>query len=58
MSATVLLHQFVGTLSLTMLGAEGTDPSSRLSMAIAGLLLLAVIVPIATVIFWRVTRPD
>jgi hypothetical protein len=58
MSATVLLHQFVGTPSLTMLGAEGTDPSSRLSMAIAGLLLLAVIVTIATVIFWRVTRPD
>jgi hypothetical protein len=41
-----------------MLRAEGTDPSSRLSMAIAGLLLLAVIVTIATVIFWRVTRPD
>ncbi|CAB4974858.1 MAG: hypothetical protein F2942_06090 [Actinobacteria bacterium] len=58
MSATVLLHQFVGTLSTTVLGAEGTDPSSRLSMAIAGLLLLAVIVTIATVIFWRVTRPD
>ncbi len=58
MSATVLLHELVGTLSLTMLETEGTDPSSRLSMAIAGLLLLAVIVTIATVIFWRVTRPD
>ncbi|CAB4801675.1 MAG: hypothetical protein F2744_03065 [Actinobacteria bacterium] len=58
MSATVLLHQFVGTLSTTVLGAEGADPGSRLSMAIAGLLLLAVIVTIATVIFWRVTRPD
>jgi hypothetical protein len=58
MSATVLLHQLVEIPSLTMLGAEGTDPSSRLSMAIAGLLLLAVIVTIATVIFWRVTRPD
>jgi hypothetical protein len=58
MSATVLLHQLVGTLSTSVLRDEGTDPSSRLSMAIAGLLLLAVIVTIATVIFWRVTRPD
>ena len=58
MSATVLLYQLVGTLSTFVLRDEGTDPSSRLSMAIAGLLLLAVIVTIATVIFWRVTRPD
>lgn len=35
-----------------------SDPSSRLSMAIAGLLLLALVVVIATVIFWRITRPD
>ncbi|MEX0767994.1 MAG: hypothetical protein WD029_05945 [Microthrixaceae bacterium] len=42
---------------LQIAGSE-SDPSSRLSMAIAGLLLLALIVLIATIIFWRLTRPD
>jgi len=40
------------------LADSGSEPGSRLSMAIAGLLLLALIVLIATIVFWRTTRPD
>jgi len=32
--------------------------SSRLSMVIAGLIVLAVIIAVSTIAFWRATRPD
>ena len=35
-----------------------TDASARLSMVITGLLVLAALILIATVIFWRMTRPE
>ncbi len=41
--------------------AVGTDSdaaSSRLSMVIAGLIALAVVLTVSTIVFWRATRPD
>lgn len=36
----------------------GDDASQRLSMVIIGLLVLAVVITVATVVFWRLTRPE
>ena len=36
----------------------GDDASGRLSLIIAALVLLAVLIAVATVVFWRMTRPD
>ncbi len=38
--------------------SESDLASSRLSMVIAGLIALAVVITISTVVFWRATRPD
>ncbi|MEI2699105.1 MAG: hypothetical protein V9E94_12495 [Microthrixaceae bacterium] len=35
----------------------GDDASGRLSLIIAALVLLAVAIAVATVVFWRLTRP-
>ncbi len=37
---------------------SGDDASQRLSMVIIGLLVLAAVIAVATVVFWRLTRPD
>lgn len=37
---------------------SGDDASQRLSWVILGLIGLAVVISIATVVFWRLTRPD
>lgn len=37
---------------------ESDLASSRLSMVIAGLIGLAVVLTISTIVFWRATRPD
>jgi hypothetical protein len=37
---------------------SGDDASQRLSMVIVGLLVLAAVIAVATVVFWRLTRPD
>ena len=37
---------------------ESDLASSRLSMVIAGLIALAVVLTISTIVFWRATRPD
>ncbi len=34
------------------------EASSRLSMVITGLIVLAVLIAISTVVFWRATKPD
>lgn len=39
-------------------GVTSDDASSRLSMVIAGLVVLAVVIAISTIVFWRATRPD
>ena len=51
--------------SLAVLGAvladsddPGGDASRRLSWAITGLLVLAGIIVVATMVFWRLTRPE
>jgi hypothetical protein len=36
----------------------GDDASRRLSLVIAGLVVLAVVIAVATVVFWRLTRPE
>lgn len=36
----------------------GDDASQRLSLVIMGLVLLAVVITIATIVFWRLTRPE
>lgn len=36
----------------------GDDASRRLSLVIAGLVALAVVIAVATVVFWRLTRPE
>jgi len=45
-----------------MVAADAADPagdaSGRLSMAILGLLVLAGLILIATIIYWRMTRPE
>lgn len=38
--------------------SAGDDASSRLSMVIAGLVGLAVVIAVVTVVFWRMTRPE
>jgi flagellar basal body-associated protein FliL len=44
---------------VAQLGASTSDDaSSRLSMVIAGLVVLAILIAVATVVFWRMTRPD
>jgi flagellar basal body-associated protein FliL len=37
---------------------SGDDASQRLSMVIIGLVVLAVVIAVATVVFWRLTKPD
>lgn len=37
---------------------SGTEASNRLSMVIIGLLGLALLIAVVTVVFWRLTRPD
>jgi hypothetical protein len=49
---------FVTVLAQAAADDPGDDASSRLSMAITGLLVLAGIILVATVIFWRMTRPE
>ena len=51
--------------SLAVLGAvlaesddPGGDASRRLSWAITGLLVLAGVIVVATMVFWRLTRPE
>lgn len=39
-------------------GSTADNASSRLSMVIAGLIALAVVIAISTIVFWRATRPD
>ncbi|MFN7151559.1 MAG: hypothetical protein ACK4V6_19025, partial [Microthrixaceae bacterium] len=34
------------------------DASGRLSMVITALVVLAVLIAVATVVFWRLTRPE
>lgn len=36
----------------------GDDASRRLTLVIVGLLVLALAIVVATVVFWRVTRPE
>ncbi len=36
----------------------GDDASGRLSLIIAALVILGVLIAVATVVFWRMTRPD
>jgi hypothetical protein len=53
----------IGVISvLGALLAESDDPggdaSRRLSWAITGLLVLAGLIVVATVVFWRLTRPE
>ena len=36
----------------------GGDASRRLSWAITGLLVLAGVIVVATIVFWRLTRPE
>jgi len=36
----------------------GGDASRRLSLAIVGLLVLAGVILVATIVFWRMTRPE
>ena len=58
MNAILAVDGFFESATTLALRVEGADPSSRLSMAIAGLLGLALIASIATIVFWRMTRPD
>ncbi|CAB4544687.1 unannotated protein [freshwater metagenome] len=58
MIALLAIHGFFESATTLALRSEGADPSSRLSMAIAGLLLLGLLVSVATIVFWRMTRPD
>jgi hypothetical protein len=48
--------------ALALLAAEversGDVASRRLTWAIIGLLVLAAVIAVATVVFWRITRPD
>ncbi len=37
---------------------ESDLASSRLSMVIGGLIALAVVIAVSTIVFWRATRPD
>jgi flagellar basal body-associated protein FliL len=37
---------------------SGDDASRRLSWVIIALVVLAVVIAVATVVFWRLTRPD
>jgi hypothetical protein len=39
-------------------GDSGDDASRRLSWVIIALVVLAVVIAVATVVFWRLTRPD
>lgn len=36
----------------------GDDASRRLSMVIVALVVLAAVIAVATIVFWRLTRPD
>ena len=58
MNAILAVHGLFESAPTLALRVEGADPSSRLLMAIAGLLGLALIASIATIVFWRMTRPD
>ena len=50
----VAVVQLVGQVAAD----SGDDASQRLSWVILGLVGLAVVISIATVVFWRLTRPD
>lgn len=57
------MSTLIGVISvLGALLAESDDPggdaSRRLSWAITGLLVLAGLIVVATVVFWRLTRPE
>lgn len=43
---------------LAQLADAGDDASQQLSLVIAGLLALAVVIVVATVVFWRLSAPD
>lgn len=58
LDALVLGADRLGWL-LAQSGANaGDDASSQLSMVIVGLLVLALVITIATAVFWRLTRPS
>lgn len=56
-------HGVLATATMFMATAAGVDDpsgdaSKRLSMAILGLLMLAGLILVATIAFWRMTRPE
>lgn len=53
MVAVISLVTVVGQVAAD----AGDDASGRLSLIIAALVLLAVAIAVATVVFWRRTRP-
>jgi len=58
-SGTVTYEMAVPALGvLAQLADAGDDASQRLSLVIAGLLALAVVIGVATVVFWRLSAPD
>jgi flagellar basal body-associated protein FliL len=57
-----MLHQaavVLGFAGVLAQGAQaGDEASARLSAVIVALLVLAAVITVATVVFWRVTRPQ
>ena len=55
----VPVREVVAHPQLLALAAPSADSASgRLSLVIIGLVVLAVVITIATVLFWRTTRPE
>lgn len=52
-----LVHTPTAFTHSALLAVRGNDADAQLSMVIAGLLGLAVVILVVTIIFWRVTRP-
>lgn len=49
----------IASLLDPVIGAiPGADASSRVTLAVWGLVLLALIIAVVTVVFWRLTRPE
>ena len=60
MSVSVIVAVVPGVLgAVGQVAADaGDDASQRLSMVISGLVVLAVVITVATIVFWRLTRPE
>lgn len=50
---------FTALATSTQVAADaGSDASQRLSYVIIGLVVLAVVIAVVTIVFWRLTRPE